>query len=114
MERSSVDTAFGIAFITIAVVILYPTVFMFLYDTFGPNPPQLTVKVESPEVMTFMGLTIAWFIAGVVIPFGVAFAVMKLARRIFQEARGGVLKVSAILSVILLYGAFTLFNIGAF
>ncbi len=123
MDRRSVDTGFGIAFIVIAVVVFYPAVYMFLFETFGPTPPvsgdQLAALDEaermhlskSPEGMTFMGLTVGWFIAGAVIPFGVAITTLQTARRLFRQSRPGILKVAALLSVPALYGAFSLFSL---
>lgn len=123
MKRRSVDTAFGIVFIIVAVVIFYPAVFMLLFETFGPTPPPLDGNVgtlgeeemarlsKSPEGMIFMGLTVGWMIAGAVIPFGIAITSLQAARRIFREARNGILKAAALLSVLLLYIVFTLFSL---
>lgn len=123
MERRSVDTAFGIVFIIVAVVIFFPAVFMLLFETFGPTPPPLDGDVgtlgekemarlsKSPEGMTFIGLTVGWFIAGAVIPFAIAITSLQVARRIFREARTGILKAAALLSVLLLYVVFTLFSL---
>lgn len=121
MKRSTVDTAFAVAFIFIAVVMVYPTSYMFLHGLFGPRPPlesadsELLLGEENDVVTTqrdavlFLSLNWAWFASGAIIPIGIAYAAYRAALRIFVSAGPRALGISAFLSVWSLYGFVTLF-----
>lgn len=123
MDRPTVDTWFGIVFIVILVVLLYPTTFMFLHSVWGPEPPDppddydpenpshVEAFVKGNPVGWFMAVNQAWFVIGVLLPIGAAVTAYRLARRIFRRANPTVLKWGAVTSIGALYIAGTLVSL---
>ncbi|MSO94068.1 MAG: hypothetical protein EXQ86_11800 [Rhodospirillales bacterium] len=122
-DRRLVDTWFGVVFIFILVVLLYPTAFMFFHSLWGPEPPDppddydpqnpaaVEAFVQGNPVGWFMAVNQAWFVGGVVLPAGVAAGAYRLARHIFREANPKVLKWAAVVSVGVLYAAGTIVSL---